>query len=182
MRAYTLTLPPLRDRTDDLLLLLEHFLETYSRELHKDIQGISPEALDMLMQYRWPGNVRELQNVLKHALLQAAGPVLIADFFPAKLRHPEADASGEEIDSNIQSFVEDRLRGDTTNLYAETLEVMERFLVARVLRQVDGNQSKAAKILGITRGSLRNKIRALGVSIGRMVNVEGEPAEPEPAA
>ncbi|HWA97113.1 MAG TPA: sigma-54 dependent transcriptional regulator [Pirellulales bacterium] len=185
LSAFTLTLPSLRERPDDLLLLLEHFLEVYSRELHKDVQGISPEALDLLLQYRWPGNVRELQNVLKHALLQAAGPVLIADFFPAKLRHAEttdlpADL-GDAIDADIPAFIEQRLRADSTNLYAETLGMMERLLVARVLREADGNQSKAAKILGITRGSLRNKIRSLGVSIDRMVKVDGD-VEAEPAS
>jgi two-component system nitrogen regulation response regulator GlnG len=184
LSAFTLHLPSLRERHEDLLLLLEHFLEVYSRELHKDVQGISPEALDILMQYRWPGNVRELQNVLKHALLQAAGPVLIADFFPLKLRHPDGESAtgGDDDEVNIQEFVEERLRGDSTNLHAETLEMIERYLVARVLRQAEGNQSKAAKVLGITRGSLRNKIRTLGVSIGRMVNDEGEDREPEPAS
>ncbi len=185
LSAFTLNLPALRDRQEDLLLLMEHFLEVYSRELHKDVQGISPEALDMLIRYKWPGNVRELQNVLKHALLQAAGPVLISDFFPQKLRHSEEDVAivaGEDGEMELASFIEGRIRADSTNLYAETLEMIERYLVARVLREAEGNQSKAAKILGITRGSLRNKIRTLGVSIGRMVKVEGDEVEAEPAS
>ncbi|HEX4128921.1 MAG TPA: sigma-54 dependent transcriptional regulator [Pirellulales bacterium] len=186
LSAFTIRLPALRERAEDLLLLLEHFLEIYTRELKKDVQGISPEALDVLLQYRWPGNVRELQNVLKHALLQAAGPVLLADFFPPKLRQRDeavdAAALGDTVDADVHAFIEQRLRADSNNLYAETVELIERMLVARVLREADGNQSKAAKILGITRGSLRNKIRSLGVSIDRMVKVDGDALEAEPAS
>ena len=186
LSSFTIQLPPLRARSDDLLLLLEHYLGCFSRELGKDVHGISPEALNQLLEYSWPGNIRELQNVLKQALLQATGTVLISEFLPAKLRNPQAAqgewAGDDAVDGDMTPFIEERLQGNSTNLHAETLERMERYLVTRVLRITDGNQSKAAKILGITRGSLRTKIRALGLSIDRQVKIEGESLEEEEEA
>ncbi len=163
--------------------LLENLLALFSRELHKDVHGISDEAMDVLMNYPWPGNVRELQNVLKQTLLRSAGPVIIPDFLPERVRQPEAaTAEDTETDANTAStdlrlFVDERLNSGSNNLYAETLEFMERYVVTQVLRICDGNQSKAARILGITRGCLRNKVRTLGVSIDTRVQVAGEPVE-----
>ncbi len=186
LNGFSIKIPPLRERRTDILLLLEWFLVQFRRELGKDVHGISPDAVDLLMRYRWPGNVRQLQNVLRQALLQANGPVLIASFFPAELRPPESackrDDESDQPNGDLQTFIDERLSAGTQNLYAETVEVMERALLTSVLRHTDGNQSKAAEILGITRGSLRNKIRALGISIERQVSLpdEAETAETTP--
>jgi two-component system nitrogen regulation response regulator GlnG len=153
-------------------------LAIFSRDLHKDVHGISPEAIDVLVNYSWPGNVRELQNVLKQTLLRSAGPVIIPDFLPDKVRHPEKHAPAEESDgsaTDLREFVDEHLTDEATNLYADALEFMERYVVTRVLRACDGNQSQAARILGITRGCLRSKVRALNISIDARVRIEGEP-------
>jgi len=178
LSGFTIQLAPLRERRDDLVPLLENYLALFGRELHKDVHGISSEAMEVLTNYSWPGNVRELQNVLKQTLLRSAGPVIIPDFLPERIRRPDAvatttsNAGSGAID--LARFVEDRLDGGSTNLYAETSEYMDRYLVTRVLRACNGNQSKAARILGITRGCLRNKVRTLGVSIDTLVQVAGE--------
>jgi two-component system nitrogen regulation response regulator GlnG len=182
LSGFTISLPPLRERPDDLLLLLETILTRYSREMNKDVQGVAPDCMDVLLQYPWPGNVRELENVLKQALLQAAGPVLITEFLPLPLRlqapgHGKT-AVAEISDGDWQHFVEQRLEADSSNLYDEALAMMERYLVARVLRQTNGNQSQAARILGITRGNLRNKIRALELRLDHFVEVQGERSKP----
>jgi two-component system nitrogen regulation response regulator GlnG len=186
LSGFAIHLPALRERSDDLLLLIEHFLVRFNQELNKDVHGFSPGALDVMVQYPWPGNIRELQNVLKQAMLQATGPVLITEFLPAKVRTPQpmetSALTGETSDGDLEIFLNDRLRSDATNLYADTLERMERYLVTRVLHTAEGNQSKAAKILGITRGSLRNKIRTLGISIDRVVTAEDEVSEEESLA
>jgi two-component system nitrogen regulation response regulator GlnG len=179
LRVFTIHLPPLRQRGDDLTLLVNHYLRRCNRELGKDVQGIEPETLELLGRYPWPGNVRELQSVLKQALLQAAGPVLLPDFLPPSVKEapplslPAADALPPE--PGLEYFIDTRLAAGTQDLYAEALERMERLLVTRVLRQTGGNQLQAAKILGITRGSLRGKIRDLGIRIDRTVSGE----EPE---
>jgi nitrogen regulation protein NR(I) len=178
LSGFTIHLAPLRERRDDLIPLLDKFLAIFSRDLHKDVHGISPEAIDVLLNYSWPGNVRELQNVLKQTLLRSAGPVIIPDFLPEKVRHPEKHVPAEESDdsaTDMRAFVDEHLTDEATNLYADALEFMERYVVTRVLRSCDGNQSQAARILGITRGCLRSKVRALNISIDARVRIEGEP-------
>src|SRR5207253_3990441 len=83
---FTLRLPPLRERGEDLSLLMQHYLRRFNRELNKDVHQVSPGAMDLLRRYSWPGNVRELQSVLKQALLVAAGSILVPDFLPAAFR------------------------------------------------------------------------------------------------
>ncbi|HQU46814.1 MAG TPA: sigma-54 dependent transcriptional regulator, partial [Pirellulales bacterium] len=78
LNGYTIKLPPLSERGDDIVLLLEHFLARFCQSLNKDVQGISPDALELLLKYPWPGNVREMQSVIRQSLLQATGEVLMA--------------------------------------------------------------------------------------------------------
>jgi two-component system nitrogen regulation response regulator GlnG len=181
LSGFTIQLAPLRERREDLVPLLENYLATYSHELNKDVHGISPEAMEIFMNYSWPGNVRELQNVLKQTLLRSAGHVIIPDFIPERVRVPEEETAetpaGEPAGTDLRQFVDARLNAGSNDLYAEALEFMERYVVTRVLRVCDGNQSKAARMLGITRGCLRSKVRALKVSIDTLVQVEGEPCE-----
>jgi DNA-binding NtrC family response regulator len=180
LSGFTIQLAPLRERPEDLAPLLENYVTIFSKELNKDVHGISPEAMDVFLNYQWPGNVRELQNVLKQTLLRSAGNVIIPDFIPDRIRFPEAAGAAEgggDAGTDLRHFVDERLEAGSTDLYAEALEFMERYVVTRVLRVCDGNQSKAARMLGITRGCLRSKVRALKVSIDTLVQVEGEPLE-----
>jgi two-component system nitrogen regulation response regulator GlnG len=173
LNVFTIQLPPLRDRGDDLGLLIDHYLKRFGRELGKPVVELAPDAARLLQAYPWPGNVRELQSVLKQSVLRMSGSVLLADFLPATLREPagvvaptlDAQPSGFDWDR----FVSERIAANSENLYAEALERMEREVLIRVLTHTGGNQLQAARILGITRGSLRNKIRALGISIARSV-------------
>ncbi len=175
LNVFTIKLPPLRERGDDLLLLAEHLVRVFGRELGKEAVGIAPESLAILKRYPWPGNVRELQSVLKQALLQAAGPILLADFLPAFLRQTAPDAGqrledgGADAPGSWDRFLQERLQAGSVDLYAEALERMERHVLTAVLRHTGGNQLQAARILGITRGSLRTKIRALGITIERNI-------------
>src|SRR5215211_1414812 len=179
LSGFTIQLAPLRDRPEDLQPLLENYLVIFSKELGKDVHGISPEAMDVFLNYSWPGNVRELQNVLKQTLLRSAGQIVIPDFIPDRVRSPQGVAAhdSEGTATDLKRFVDERLESETNDLYAEALEFMERYVVTRVLRVCEGNQSKAARMLGITRGCLRSKVRALKVSIDTLVQVEGEPLE-----
>jgi two-component system nitrogen regulation response regulator GlnG len=166
LAVFSIHLPPLRERGDDLALLVRHFLRRFNRELGKCVETIAPEAMAALQRHAWPGNVRELQSVIKQAILQSTGPVLLTDFLPSFSHSSDhgADATALEV------FVDARLSAGSHSLYAEALERMERALLTRVLRHTGGNQLQAARILGITRGSLRTKIRDLGIRIDRSVS------------
>jgi two-component system nitrogen regulation response regulator GlnG len=179
LNGFTIHLPPLRERGEDLPLLLNHFLNRFSNQMGKDVQRIPPETLELLNHYDWPGNIRELQSVLKNAILQSTGPELLADFLSGFQQ--DSPAAGPDTPSSpsgsSQEFVRQRLRNGSTNLYKEALRQMERQLLTQVLRHTGGNQLKAAEILGMTRGTLRKKIRLLDIQIERVVD-EGGQAEP----
>lgn len=173
LNGYTIWLPPLRERGGDLMLLAKYILSRLGHELSKQSVRLAPETVEMLEAHRWPGNVRELESVLRHGLLRTTGNVLLPESFPSSFTCPPRElASFEpELDGSVvrpldlNSFLADRLAADSNNLYAETLEAMERFLLTKVLTLTQGNQSEASRLLGITRGSLRNKIRSLGIVI-----------------
>jgi two-component system nitrogen regulation response regulator GlnG len=171
LSVFTIHLPPLRERGDDLMLLVQHYVRRFSKEMSKDITGMAPAAMDLLRQYPWPGNVRELQSVLKQALLQATGTILVPDFLPASLSKSNisVESPGNEEARPLLQFIEEQIAAGTENLYEQSLRRMERLLLTRVLQHTQGNQVQASKILGITRGSLRNKLRELGISIARTV-------------
>lgn len=194
LNGFMIHLPSLRERADDVPLLLEYYLLRLSKELGKEVTGFSADALELLAKYSWPGNVRELQSVLRQAIVHATGPLIVPEWLPQTLRSegsappvaavsakPAALASPspqpEAAHADLDRFIDTRLAADTGNLYAEALELMERTLLTRVLSETDGNQSKAAAILGITRGCLRGKIRSLGIAIQRSVGVKGADIE-----
>ncbi|MDY3554495.1 sigma-54 dependent transcriptional regulator [Gemmata sp. JC717] len=173
LNVFTIKLPPLRERGDDVGLLVDHYLKRFGHELGKPVAEVEPAAAAALRAYPWPGNVRELQSVLKQSVLRMSGSALLADFLPEHIRNPTAvpapAALGEGGAFDWDQFVGGRIGAGSENLYAEALERMEREVLVRVLKHTDGNQLQAARVLGITRGSLRNKIRALGISIARSV-------------
>jgi two-component system nitrogen regulation response regulator GlnG len=164
LNVYSIHLPPLRERGDDLNLLAEHFVQTFGRELNKDIRQIAPAAMDVLRRYSWPGNVRELQSVVKQTLLQATGSVLLPAFLPGYLSSPPAPADAETQTTGIVPYIHDQLRAGTTSLYADLHAMTDRRLLAEVLTYCTGNLSRAAKYLGISRATLRSRLAALGLS------------------
>jgi two-component system nitrogen regulation response regulator GlnG len=179
LTVFTIRLPPLRERGDDLTLLVQHYLRRFNRELGRSVEGIALDALEVLRRYSWPGNVRELQSMLKQGLLQATGSVLLPDFLPPALFNLEARTPAPETGAgaDLEQFIDGQLEAGVENLYDETLRRMERLLLARVLQHTGGNQLQAAKILGIARGSLRAKLRELGITIARTVDPGEEAAE-----
>ena len=180
INAFEIHLPPLRERGDDIDLLISFFIRRLSKQMGKRVEGISPAAVGILKEYQWPGNVRELQSVIRHALLMATGPVIVPENLRSELRGsnstttaaaPVANTLGDQIDG-VTAFVQERINEGSNEIYAETLEMVERKLITKILSQTSGNQSQAAELLGITRGSLRNKIRSLGIVIEQVVSAD----------
>ncbi len=180
LNVYTIQLPPLRERDGDLPLLIKHFLHRFSRELDKDVRGVSPPAMSLLTGYPWPGNLRELQSVLKHAVVEATGPLILPEFLPMPVRGVSGVASMNVTetkpppagtDEELIHFIHQRIRAGTECLYDEVIQRVERTLLTELLTQVDGNISRAAAILGISRSTLRVKLAALGISLDRSVRM-----------
>jgi two-component system nitrogen regulation response regulator GlnG len=162
--VFTIQLPPLRERQEDLPMLVQHFLRRYSRELGKEVREVAPEALEKLRGYGWPGNIRELQSVLKQGLLQASGTTLLPVFLPT-LNGTTNESGPETSGANpgLEAFIRTRLRPDSQDLYAETHRQVDRLLLALVLEYTGGSQHQAARMLGIARQTLRLKLRDLGM-------------------
>jgi two-component system nitrogen regulation response regulator GlnG len=174
LKGFLICLPPLRERGDDIQLLAHRIFARFNDKFNSKLESMAPEVIDVFKVYQWPGNVRELENVLRQAILQTTGAVLLPEFLPplsTNERCSPTAAGSEGQENGILAFVRERLRADTTDLYAEAIEHIERRLLPEVLRHVDGNQTQAASILGITRGSLRNKLRGLNISVGQVVSV-----------
>jgi two-component system nitrogen regulation response regulator GlnG len=163
LSVVTIHLPPLRERENDLRILAEYFLRRYSDEFGKDVRTITPETLEILGAYHWPGNVRELESVMKQSLLTARGNILLPDFLP-----PLGDSNDHLGGSGTpeflsEKFVAERLDAGTDNLYAEAISIAERQLIRQVLVHTSGNQLKAAQLLGISRVTLRSKLKSLRI-------------------
>lgn len=175
LNGFCIDLPPLRERREDIPQLTQHLLSQFCQEPgRREIEGLADETLAALVSYDWPGNVRELQSVVRQMVLNATGPVLTPDCLPedvisspesrytANRARPDGNRSNRNStrkhDADLNLFVEQRLAGNSNNLYNECLEVMERFVISRVLDQTAGNRSQAAELLGITRGKIRDRI------------------------
>jgi DNA-binding NtrC family response regulator len=146
LAVVTVQLPPLRERGDDLRLLIEHYLTRYAREYRKPVRAHSREALSVLRNYEWPGNVRQLRNVIESAVLLADGDVLLPSHLPLELLTREEMPPAEEP------------------LPMMTLSELERKHIQRVLNASGGQMNVAAEILGIHRNTLRRKLTEYGIS------------------
>jgi len=136
LNVVPISLPPLREKKEDIPLLIIHFLQKSSEENRKQISYISPEALDILTQYSWPGNVRELRHTIERAVVLSTQPIILPEDLPKKMLE---EVKGEEI-----QFPEELL----------PLREVERRYVLKVLRETKGNKKKASEILGIDRTTL----------------------------
>jgi nitrogen regulation protein NR(I) len=179
LNGFAIHLPPLRERRDDLPLLIDHFLRLYGRSLRRTIRSVAPEALRCLQERDWPGNVRELQNVLHYAVIQAPGEVLTLDCLPETLRSapPPAPAAPPVGSLDVARLTADLLRAGEPDIYRRVCLAVDRVVVETVLRHVKGNQVQASELLGISRTTLRAKLRALGITVEKSLLPESNPGE-----
>ena len=189
--VFTIQLPALRERGDDLAMLVKHYVRRFNHDLKRQVREVSEEALHLLQDYSWPGNIRELQSVLKQALLQTQGPVLIPAFLPESLGSgtgevqlapqdvtpiPASETLPTPENLNLESFIRERLNPEASDLYAETHRQVDRLLLTMVLEFTGGNQHHATRLLGIARQTLRLKLRDLGLHVKQTIESEEDPA------
>jgi two-component system response regulator AtoC len=151
LRVLPLTLPPLRRRRGDVPALVAAFIDGYNKELGRSVEGVDPEASELLEAYPWPGNVRELRNVIERAVLLSEGSILTPDLLP-----PEVRRGGSESGSWVGSF---ELGPEGIDL-----EELERRLLEEALRQAEGNRTRAGLLLGLSRHQIRNRLHKYGMA------------------
>ena len=142
LNVLTIVIPPLRERGDDIILLAHHFLTKFAAELDKSSPRFSDEALQSLRSYNWPGNVRELENVIQRLVVMTDGDIIEVPDLPTLMRFSALRKTG----------------------FTRTLAEVESEYINNVLASVDGNKTRAAKILGIDRKTLREKLKSAGQS------------------
>jgi len=192
LKVFTIQLPSLRERQDDLPLLVEHFVKLLSPVLGKKISSIAPEAMQLLNAHDWPGNVRELQSVIKYALVQASGEVVSPDCLPENIRLPsarqgpsvrelETESGGhlrtEDETVDVGRLVNSLLQSGEPEIYRKVCLAVDRVVLNAVLRHVHANQVHASELLGISRTTLRAKLRSLGLAIEKQLFSDPDQAE-----
>ncbi len=147
----SIRLPPLRERPDDILPMTKYFLQKYNEEFHKNVQKISKGVEDFLRNYNWPGNVRELKNVIERAMILGEGDILLMEHLPIEILG-QASKQGGMIEGI-------RIPPDGISL-----EKVEEALVRQALKMTNGNQTRAAKLLDISRDALRYRMQKFGLA------------------
>ncbi|MFQ6618405.1 MAG: helix-turn-helix domain-containing protein, partial [Fidelibacterota bacterium] len=136
-------LPPLRERKEDIPFLADHFLKIYREKNQRLIKGFDPQTIDLVMKYHWPGNIRELENTVERAVILSREEYITPQILPSAIK---ALLYKGEIEKPLA-------------LSGNSLRDMEIILIRETLKSTNGNKSKAAEVLGITRQTLANKIR-----------------------
>jgi two-component system nitrogen regulation response regulator GlnG len=164
-KRIALHLPPLRERQEDIPLLVTHFLKLAQEELGKPIWGISEEGMKLLQDYSWPGNVRELENCIRSAATLCRADVVLPDDLPSEIR------TGRQIDptdtshldaslkSVLQDITKEAIIQGKKGLYEEVVTLLDKALIELVLDEFSGNHSKTADLLGMSRTTLLKKIK-----------------------
>jgi len=165
LNVIAMRLPPLRERTSDLPLLVDHFLKRASKAMGKTVAGVDDATMRLLLRYRWPGNVRQLENVIERAVILSKHARLTVEDLPEELVTDAVNGSpGSGPTSAAVPRTESRepAEGGKAGL-RDALKLPERELILKVLEEVRWNRSEAAKRLGIHRSTLYHKIRQLGI-------------------
>ena len=146
LNVFVIQLPPLRKRIKDIPLLAEEFLRMYNARFDKQVGEVSPEALQALKGYTWPGNVRELKNVIQRAVILSSNQITLKEL-PDRIR-PDFSEVSDRIEIKVGS----------------SMEEVERLVIERTLRHMEGNKKETAKVLGISRKTLYDKIARYGIA------------------
>ena len=167
----SINLPPLRERSADITLLVNHFLQTVSVELGQTVRGVSPRCLALLQQYDWPGNVRELENAVKSAAVLSRTDVLLPEHLPPEILNYKGRQQSSQsrlevaLESVLKGTVKDAVTRAHEALYDEVIDAVDRTLIKNLLEEVQDNQTKSAKVLGISRTTLLQKIKKLEIEM-----------------
>jgi two-component system nitrogen regulation response regulator GlnG len=164
-------IPPLRERREDIRLLVNYFLKNFSKDQSAPPRSIAPAALKALEKYHWPGNVRELENIIRRALVMAKGDAILLTDLPADVSGQAASGqvpsgpmpTGEGAINDVAALARQLFQWARRDPKLKIIPVVERELVIQALKETEGNQVHAARLLGITRATLRKRIEKFGI-------------------
>jgi len=158
-----ISLPPLRDRREDIPLLVHHFIGKYDQRLGKRVERVDEEAMQMLLAYSWPGNIRELENLMERSVLFADGPVILGSSLPDALRERSSGATVPIAAVGPLGAIAAPSGASMKEIVRHAQAELEKELISRALEETGGNVTRAAKRLQISRKSLQVKMKELGL-------------------
>lgn len=177
LSGFTFRMPPLRERLEDVPLLTDYLLRHLSRELERPIRGITDEARTALQKHHWPGNVRELSNAIRYAIVQSSGEIVTLSCLPEHVRIANLEspsATGEDSWAYVRKVVKHLLACGSNDVYRQVGQLIDRAVLETILQETNGNQLQAAERLGISRVTLRAKLRAIRGEAGDADVTNGE--------
>lgn len=166
LNVATIALPPLRERADDVPLLVDYFLARYAEDFGQDKASIAPQAVAFMEKQPWPGNVRQLQNILRKALLKRRGYTITEDDLRELLMESSAalaEGAAESFAEVTRKVLQRAMDGEIQGAYAEMQRLMEQELLGAAIELSSGNKAKAARWLGLSRLTLREKLQQYGL-------------------
>jgi len=167
LNVIPITLPPLRNRVEDLPLLVDQFVGHFSEQFGKNISGVSPDVMELFVSYSWPGNVRELENVIQRACILTQEPRITVQSLPPEMRRDRASGLETPAGGDASRLIPAALFDDFSTPLAKKMETLtaktERDLIVRALEKCSGRRQAAADLLGISRKSLHNKMVKYGL-------------------
>jgi DNA-binding NtrC family response regulator len=176
LNVVSLTIPPLRERKEDLPDLVSYFLKKFNRELKRGMVGITPAAMGKINSYGWPGNVRQLENVLKRAMVLCQGEWILEDQLLFEKGWEKREAEEELGKKNVEDLLDALFEELSNNLASspdsDMISSLERGLILRALQRTKGNQVQAAQLLGINRSTLRSKMERYHIKKEVLVSEE----------
>ncbi|MCB0264720.1 MAG: sigma-54-dependent Fis family transcriptional regulator [Calditrichaeota bacterium] len=159
LNVITIAIPPLRERREDVSDLVQYFIKKYSKEANKNIRGIDKKALKELVEYPWPGNVRQLENCIRRAVVLSKGFTISPEDLELETEF-ETTVEKQDVWEVLEKLLDEVIANRSD---AQLWPVMEQLLIEKVLKKTRGNQVQAARILGIHRNTLRNRIERYGL-------------------
>ena len=164
LKVITISLPPLRIRKDDIPILVNHFFKKYSNICKNEVLNVHPDAMKRLVEYHWPGNIRELENVIKRSIILAKGKVVNPDILFEGFEKPMPTFNNEN--SRLFAYLNPKIASSHGDVYQLAIEEFEKDLIEWAISKTNGNQVKAAKILGISRVMLHERLEKFGLKEG----------------
>jgi transcriptional regulator with PAS, ATPase and Fis domain len=176
LNVVSITIPPLRERKEDIPDLVSYFLKKFNRELKKGLVGITPDAMGKITSYGWPGNVRQLENVLKRAIVLCQGEWILEDHLLFEKgwekRETEEEFGKKNVEGLLDALFEEFSKAPAVSQDLDMISNLERGLILRALQKTKGNQLKAATLLGIHRSTLRGKMEKYNIKKEVLVSEE----------